>query len=410
MAGWTVPRTYIDGLGDIVRLPHRMDPIIQDAEDHFTKTYIDLVRQGDPDARLNAILEARDLLKDPENEFVFYRGKWQKQGSLIAIKIPKFEDVFDVKETLGAGSFGTVYKAETKIDIDGLPTGSEVAVKVINISAMNNSVRESLEVEIDILRTVTADPRSHPYIVKYYGSLNVVQKGKQHLAIIMENINGSTLQDFIDDVSRREIPDPNDPNDTITIYEISKYLTGGQVANIMRPLLEGLLLMHEMNIVHRDIKDGNIMFDRITGTVKYIDFGFACIDRLESVNPKHQCKVKVQGTPAYLSPELVTNFATNGIDPLKAISTTDQVTILKTSDVWALGMTFFVLMYGTDPYSSDDLLDMFEEIKDTPKIQMYDFEPDPDLVPIVESMLTKDYKIRPRPLDILGRLKSLYEF
>ena len=106
----------------------------------------------------------------------------------------------------------------------------------------------------------------------------------------------------------------------------------------MAQVLSGLAYMHAKNISHRDMKPENIIYNPLTGDVKIIDFGFACISRE---------KLRVFcGTPSYMSPEIVSKREYNG----------------PSADIWACGIILFVLLTGTVPFKAQTEKDLFRKI------------------------------------------------
>lgn len=85
--------------------------------------------------------------------------------------------------------------------------------------------------------------------------------------------------------------------------------------------------LHSLKIAHCDIKLENVLIDRELSKPKLIDFGL-------SVQNKALISDYCAGTPSYMSPQLLRKQPFN---PFK-------------SDVWALGVLFFKLMFGFLPY------------------------------------------------------------
>jgi calcium-dependent protein kinase len=98
----------------------------------------------------------------------------------------------------------------------------------------------------------------------------------------------------------------------------------------MQQLLSALAYLHQLNIVHRDIKLDNIVFLNVDDPkhsnyhIKIIDFGTA--------TKKSQCKNKIAGTRYYMAPEV-----------FKGI-------LHEKSDVWSCGVFLFLFFTGKFPF------------------------------------------------------------
>jgi serine/threonine protein kinase len=154
---------------------------------------------------------------------------------------------------------------------------------------------------------------------------------------------------------------------------VVEYLHGGTLQNRLRhgPLDPGHVLevgaalaaalehMHGRAILHRDIKPSNIGFDA-TGTPKLLDFGLAKIlvgagaprdaaptDATTSTNghPGTASADLLIGTPAYFSPELA------------ALEPADY-----SSDLWALSLSLYEAISGTNPMAGASPLQTLERI------------------------------------------------
>ena len=105
--------------------------------------------------------------------------------------------------------------------------------------------------------------------------------------------------------------------------------------HILRMTLQGLNHIHAKNIVHKDIKPANLMFDN-QRRLKIIDFGL-------SLDRKHlegeSSKVK-EGTYIFMAPEI---FESKG-----DLSSYDTPV-----DVWACGVMMFMLLAGRYPFSNE---------------------------------------------------------
>jgi len=146
---------------------------------------------------------------------------------------------------------------------------------------------------------------SHPNIVKIY-DLGV---GDDHAHIAMEYLDGGDL--------REKIADGIKEAEAISYFE--------QIAS-------ALATIHEVGILHRDLKPGNIML-RSDGTIALIDFGLAKRMRLSM---ELTDSGEIFGTPYYMSPE---QGHGNGVDVR--------------SDVYSLGVIFFEMLTGKKPFTAD---------------------------------------------------------
>src|SRR5207245_1716403 len=125
-----------------------------------------------------------------------------------------------------------------------------------------------------------------------------------------------------------------------------------QVISVVRQCADGLRRAHANNVVHRDIKPGNIMMSA-AGEVKILDFGVA---KLRDAK-KDLTGEAVLGTPYYMSPEQATGYAIDA-----------------RSDIYSLGITAFHLLTGRKPFEAKNKVDvMLMQVK----------APLPDLTQIV---------------------------
>jgi TolB-like protein/Tfp pilus assembly protein PilF len=100
--------------------------------------------------------------------------------------------------------------------------------------------------------------------------------------------------------------------------------------NIFIQLVQGMAAAHEKNIIHRDIKPGNIIITD-KGEAKIVDFGLA---KLAGVDLTQSTSSK--GTAAYMCPEQIRG---GNVD--------DRC------DIWALGVVFYEMLTGRLPYEGD---------------------------------------------------------
>lgn len=154
---------------------------------------------------------------------------------------------------------------------------------------------------------------SHPNIVRL---LDVFAEGKQ-LVLVWELIEGQDLLDLLNKIGGQM------PEDMAAFY--------------LHQVLRGVAFMHEKAFCHRDLKPENCMVEKSTQILKIIDFGLS--KHLDSVNTLGV------GTPDYMSPEML---GIGGGSQPKEGPKYDATAV----DVWALGVTFYLLVTGVYPFEN----------------------------------------------------------
>lgn len=199
------------------------------------------------------------------------------------------EEVFDVLEKLGEGSYGSVYKAMHK------ETGQVVAIKQVPV---DTDLQEIIK-EISMMQQCDS-----PYVVKYYGSYFK----NTDLWIVMEFCGAGSVSDLM--------------------KIRNKTLTEEEIACILKYTLKGLEYLHLRRKIHRDIKAGNILLNA-EGHAKLADFGVA--GQLTDTMAKRNTVI---GTPFWMAPEVIQEI---GYDCL--------------ADIWSLGITAIEMAEGKPPYA-----------------------------------------------------------
>ncbi len=203
--------------------------------------------------------------------------------------------------SLGKGSYGEVYLGVYVIDQD---TGEKVQVAIKKVQK-----KYALEAkkEYEILAQLSKYPKCKQYISCAYAYC----AKDNHAYLTMEYIDGQDLFDFSKTVEGKRI---------LTNVE--------NVKNIMLELIEGLDFIHHNGFAHRDIKLENVMWDKKSQSVKYIDFGIACSES-NCINMEH-----LQGTDYMIPPE----------EYMYPITHKFNIQDMKRGDVWALGYLFLELL------------------------------------------------------------------
>lgn len=200
------------------------------------------------------------------------------------------EEVFDLVEEIGKGSYGTVHRAILKEDGE-----LEVAIKKV---ILDNELHDIIK-EIAIMQQCES-----PFVVRYYGSYFA----NQSLWIVMEYCGGGSISDLL---RARKQP-----------------LTEEAISVVLTDTLKGLDYLHEQRKIHRDVKCGNILLT-CDGLSKLADFGVA--GQLTETQSKRDTLI---GTPFWMAPEVIQEI---GYDCL--------------ADIWSLGITSIEMAELKPPYA-----------------------------------------------------------
>lgn len=182
--------------------------------------------------------------------------------------------------------------------------------------------------------------------------------------------------------------------------DLLEYLLNGRKAmserrcavEVALPLLNTLGRLHELNVIHRDIKLENIFLDS-NGRVRLGDFGLTMSQRQEAA-------ISPVGTVEYMAPEVVAlpsvEMVTSGRIRASSIPPTDEKV-----DIWALGVTLYELVTGRLPFEGKDKA----EIKAA--ITAYNLTAFPPYVSaqcqaMIRTMLAYERDQRPTALELLS--------
>ena len=228
------------------------------------------------------------------------------------------EDLFTLLYPIGHGAFGSVYKAIHN------NTNKLYAIKIIDYSKDNNKENNnminynylSVQEETKLMKLVNKSN----YIVKYYGSY--FSRKTNTLWLILEYCSSGSAIDLMLSMDR-------------TFSEV-------EVATIMEMVLQGLVLIHSKNLIHRDIKGANILLSE-DGYAKLGDFGVGAL----LLNQRYRKSKK--GSPYWMSPQVAANLKYD----------------FKT-DIWSLGITCIELIEGEPPFSELSPKIVMEKISKKP--------------------------------------------
>ena len=311
-----------------------------------------------------------------------------RDGAMVfdGVDVRQVWQVYEKKEILGTGAFGTVYRAQDRV------TGTIVAVKQLQKDKAAEAGAED-----EALHEFQACARlSHPHIMRAFSFFDAPQA----VYLVSELAGGGELNDYL--AQHKELN------------------TERGIANVASQVLAALIFMHEANSVHHDIKPPNILVTSqkwscdtsgVTPVVLLGDFGTCRL--------RHASRASMRAGPLVRKKSLASHAL------LGALTSSDgQLDVLGTpeycgpevfegksgyrTDVYALGVTLFELLSGEKPFEvvwGDMFDDSFDADASARYAQMSDIQlpanlarlkgVSPDGVACIGRMLDKRYDARP---------------
>lgn len=205
-------------------------------------------------------------------------------------------------DLIGEGTFGKVYQA---LNTD---TGELFAIKEIEVrtAATEDQVRQlqKLSEEIELMHNLR-----HNHIVRYKGS----HRADKHFYIFMEYVSGGSIASILKRYGAFD-------EDLIGQYT--------------RQIVKGVVYLHEMGIVHRDIKGANVLISE-GGVAKLADFG--CSKQLPDIitTSLEESLRSIRGSIPWMAPEVVRQTG-HGFK----------------ADIWSIGATAIEMATAKHPWPS----------------------------------------------------------
>ncbi|QOV37044.1 protein kinase [Streptomyces ferrugineus] len=216
---------------------------------------------------------------------------------------------YQLRDLLGQGGMASVHLAYDSV------LDRQVAVKTLHTElGREQAFRERFRREAQAVAKLT-----HTNIVSVFDTGEDTVDDMTTPYIVMEYIEGRPLSSVFDEDVRQLGAMPAD-----------------KALKITADVLAALEISHEMGLVHRDIKPGNVMLNK-RGVVKVMDFGIA--RAMQSGVTSMTQTGMVVGTPQYLSPEQALGRSVDA-----------------RSDLYSVGIMLFQLVTGRLPFDADSPL------------------------------------------------------
>jgi serine/threonine protein kinase len=218
---------------------------------------------------------------------------------------------YEVLQVLGHGGFGIVFRAF-----------DDVLHQVVAVKVLSPQLAATSPARKRFLREARSSAR-----VRHDNVVQVHEVGETPLPyLVMEFIPGETLQQRLDRIG------PVEP---------------AEVVRVGRQIAEGLAAAHATDLIHRDIKPGNILLEGGQHKVKITDFGLARAADDASIS---QSGI-IAGTPMYMAPEQAKG------------EKLDQ-----RADLFSLGSVLYQMAAGRPPFRANSTVAVLKRVADdTPR-------------------------------------------
>ncbi|CAK9170420.1 unnamed protein product [Ilex paraguariensis] len=260
-------------------------------------------------------------------------------------------DELQIKERIGAGSFGTVHRAEWH--------GSDVAVKVLSTQDFHDDQLKEFLREVAIMKRVR-----HPNVVLFMGAVT----NRPHLSIVTEYLPRGSLYRLIHKPAAGEMLDQR------------------RRLRIALDVAKGINYLHCLNppVVHWDLKSPNLLVDK-NWTVKVCDFGLSRFKANTFMSSK-----SVAGTPEWMAPEFLRGEPSN-----------------EKSDVYSFGVILWELVTMQQPWSGLSPAQVVGAVAFQNRRLAIPQNISPILASLMESCWAEDTDQRPSFASIVETLKKL---
>ncbi|KAK3132638.1 hypothetical protein QOZ80_6AG0525500 [Eleusine coracana subsp. coracana] len=245
------------------------------------------------------LITSSNLKLDKKQELALIEGTQQLRNTVSDLSLAADDLIIPwselvLKEKIGAGSFGTVHRADWH--------GSDVAVKILMEQDFHPERFREFMREVAIMKSLR-----HPNIVLFMGAVTEPPK----LSIVTEYLSRGSLYKLLHRSGAKEVLDER------------------RRLNMAFDVAKGMNYLHRRSppIVHRDLKSPNLLVDK-KYTVKVCDFGLSRLKANTFLSSK-----SLAGTPEWMAPEVLRDEPSN-----------------EKSDVYSFGVILWELMTLQQPW------------------------------------------------------------
>ncbi|ODQ57881.1 hypothetical protein WICANDRAFT_33608, partial [Wickerhamomyces anomalus NRRL Y-366-8] len=268
----------------------------------------------------------------------------------------------EIVKYLAEGGFAHIYTVKQTPVEDGLEIACLKRVIVKTKPELN-----LLRKEVDTMKKLA----NNKYVVKYYDSnAQKLEDGTYEVLLLMEYCPNKSLLDLMN-------------------QHLKTKLSTDQILKIMFEISVAVSSMHYMNLIHRDLKVENVLINA-NNDFKLADFGstsgFIAPPKSQEEFQAIAHDILYQTTPQYRAPEMIDLYKNVSID--------------YKSDIWALGVFLYKLMYYTTPFEAQGELAILHGFFQFPPAPKYPSR----LKNLIIIMLQVDVNLRPNIYQVVYEL------
>ncbi|KAF2675088.1 kinase-like protein [Microthyrium microscopicum] len=258
-------------------------------------------------------------------------------------------------DQLGKGGFAICYRAETCENHQ--PSGKIVALKIVKSQMEPQKLAQKFVTELQLHSKI-----HHPNIVEFHRAFSF----EKSTYVVLEICDNGSLADAL---------------------KKRKFFSMPEIRRFIIQICGAIKYLHHRNIVHRDLKTGNLFLDSDMN-IKVGDFGLAAV--LVGKNEVGLRRTTMCGTPNYLAPEILEKHGKGHNEKV---------------DLWAIGIIAYTLAVGKAPFHASKREEIYKKLQQReyvwPDLKKHQNVISTDLQDLVGSLLV-DEDNRPVPDQIVS--------